>query len=281
MYKILIIILFSSCAYITLNKKTNWYYQLQNVNYRYFKNIKDSILVLDAYNDNGIPLESSLIQKLKSKGNKVFSYLSIGEAESYRPYFKKLNKTLILDENKNWDGNFTVKFWETQWQETIEVYLNQIINQGFNGVYLDIIDVFHRFKDKKLYAQKMASFITKISNQAKYRNSNFLIILQNGIDIISYIEDSNKLLKDIDGIALEAYIFKYAEDNKKALSLSEEEEHFNYIKQYQDANKLILSVEYNLNPDQTELYFSLAKKYKFIPLVTDLELKGLFFKHAK
>lgn len=254
-----------------------WRYQLQEIKKDSFKSIQYSYIVIDANDDYGLPIKHSFINHLKSSHNTVISYLSIGEAESYRPYFKNLNKDLILEENKNWDGNYTVRFWKEQWQQIIEVYLDQIMKQGFDGVYLDIVDVFHRFKNKKEYAEKMANFINRISRYTKNKNKNFKIFLQNGIDIITYIDNPKRLMADIDGVALEAYIFTYTDHNKTALSLSKEKEHFEYIKKYQNENKTILSVEYNLSEKQRKQYFSLAMQYNFTPLVTDLELKGRFF----
>jgi len=46
-----------------------------------------------------------------------------------------------------------VQYWDTEWQEIIygnsESYLKKIIDAGFDGVYLDIIDAFEYFEDMK------------------------------------------------------------------------------------------------------------------------------------
>lgn len=276
MIKILSLFFLFSCATITSRQYKKWNYQLQDYTKSSFINMKDSYIVMDSFNESGIPFSLKRIKKLTTQ-NTVFSYLSIGEAESYRPYFSKLNKNLLLAENKNWDGNFTVKFWKKKWRKIIDQYLQQIMNQGFDGVYLDIVDVFHRFKDKKHYAKRMLNLIQHISRFTKNQNHSFKIILQNGIDIIDYIDSPTSLFNVIDGIAVEAYFFSYSDKNKTAQKMSNNSEIIKLIKQYKKANKLVLSVEYNLNLEQTKKYFKLAKKLDILPLVTDYGLKGKIF----
>lgn len=276
MKKYLFFILLVSCATLFTTTPKKWYYQLQGYNDNLFNNIINSFIVIDAFNEYGRPFSNFKIKQLAKK-NRVFSYLSIGEAENYRPYFKKLDKSLIMQENKNWDGNFTVKFWDHNWQRIIDKYLYQIIDQGFEGVYLDIIDVFHRFKDEKHYAELMLKFIQHISKITKEKNTNFSIILQNGVDIIDYIDKPKMLLDSIDGISIEAYLFNYKDNNKAVKLIDKSDPMIKLIKQYKKANKLVLSVEYNLNSQQTKNYFKLAKYLGVIPLVTDYGLKGTFF----
>ena len=96
---------------------------------------------------------------LKTKNNSgtrlVISYMSIGEAENYRYYWKddwKNNPPNWLEhENPNWEGNYKVRYWHKEWQSIIygndNSYLKKIIDAGFDGVYLDIIDAFEYFEN--------------------------------------------------------------------------------------------------------------------------------------
>jgi cysteinyl-tRNA synthetase len=98
------------------------------------------------------------INQLKSKKNGgkrlVIAYLSIGEAEDYRYYWKPVWKTnppsWLKAEDPNWEGNYVVAYWEKDWQNIIfgnsNAYLDKIIKDGFDGAYLDIIDAFEYFE---------------------------------------------------------------------------------------------------------------------------------------
>lgn len=112
------------------------------------------------FNENNV-LSKADLEKIKTKPNGekriVLCYMSIGEAEDYRYYWKKewsKNKTepaWLYKENKNWKGNFKVFYWMADWQAVIygssDAYLDKIINSGFDGVYLDIIDAYEYFDD--------------------------------------------------------------------------------------------------------------------------------------
>lgn len=116
------------------------------------------LLIMDLFFHDGLEFTSTEINQLKNKANGgkrlIISYMSIGEAENYRYYWQtnwNTNKPPWLDaENPNWAGNFKVKYWNTEWQNIIygndNSYLKKILNAGFDGVYLDIIDAFEFYE---------------------------------------------------------------------------------------------------------------------------------------
>jgi len=115
------------------------------------------LLIMDLFFDNE-EFTLSEINQLKNKANGgkrlVISYMSIGEAEDYRYYWQQswnTSKPSWLDtENPDWEGNYKVKYWNSDWQSIIygnnNSYLYKILNAGFDGVYLDIIDAFEYYE---------------------------------------------------------------------------------------------------------------------------------------
>jgi cysteinyl-tRNA synthetase len=113
---------------------------------------------MDLFFDDGTPFFADEIEQLKNKANGgkriVVSYMSIGEAENYRYYWRQewnQKRPAWLDaENPNWSGNFKVKYWDVEWQKIIygndDSYLKKIIDAHFDGVYLDIIDAFEYYE---------------------------------------------------------------------------------------------------------------------------------------
>lgn len=108
--------------------------------------------------DDDIALTSAEIASLKTKksgGTRlVIAYMSIGEAEDYRYYWDESwldnPPSWLVGENPEWEGNYKVRYWDPEWQAIIygndSSYLKKIINAGFDGVYLDIIDAFEYFQ---------------------------------------------------------------------------------------------------------------------------------------
>ena len=112
----------------------------------------DLVLIDLFYNE--VELTASDIASLKTKDNGsdrlVICYMSIGEAEDYRYYWSSLNKNLVCNENPDWKGNYAVKYWDDDWKSVIlgneQSYLKKILNAGFDGVYLDIIEAYETFE---------------------------------------------------------------------------------------------------------------------------------------
>ena len=117
------------------------------------------LIIMDAYKEDGTIFTSSEIEELKTKKNGgsrlVIAYMSIGEAENYRYYWnnswKPGSPEYICEENPSWAGNYKVKYWMDKWQNIIygdeKSYLKKIIDAGFDGVYLDIIDAYEYFEE--------------------------------------------------------------------------------------------------------------------------------------
>jgi cysteinyl-tRNA synthetase len=96
---------------------------------------------------------NSLRKKANGKKRLVCTYVSVGEAESYRYYWKdSWNKDLpewIVKENPDWEGNYVVRYWSDEWKSILYgsrgAYLDRAIEAGFDGAYLDVIDAYERF----------------------------------------------------------------------------------------------------------------------------------------
>ncbi len=121
------------------------------------KNTDYDLIIMDLF-FNEEPFTPAEISQLKTKSSGgtrlVISYMSIGEAEDYRYYWQPSwaigNPPWIIAENPGWTGNYIVEYWEAQWQDIIfgndTSYLKKIIDAGFDGVYLDLIDAFEYFE---------------------------------------------------------------------------------------------------------------------------------------
>ena len=123
-------------------------------------NTNHDIIFLDLFANDGNVFSTDDVNRLRTKNNGgkrlVFCYMSIGEAEDYRYYWNPAwnnDKPAWLDEeNKNWPGNYKVKYWDPNWKKIImgssDSYLDKILASGFDGVYLDIIDGFEYYENQ-------------------------------------------------------------------------------------------------------------------------------------
>lgn len=117
------------------------------------------LIILDLF-FNESPLTASDIAQIKVKNNgarrMAICYMSIGEAEVYRYYWNsawiQTPPSWLDQENPDWAGNYKVKYWDPAWQQVIygndQSYVKRILDAGFDGVYLDIIDAFEYYEDQ-------------------------------------------------------------------------------------------------------------------------------------
>jgi len=123
------------------------YYQaLKNTNY-------DLLLIEVSHNNIFFTKEQIEELKIKHNGGKriVIAYLSIGEAENYRVYWKKKwNKkkpNWIVKENESWEGNYIVKYWSPEWKNIIKEYKKKLDEIGVDGYLLDTVDSYQYFEE--------------------------------------------------------------------------------------------------------------------------------------
>jgi len=132
------------------SSKTDFINAITSTNY--------DLLIMDLFFDETTEFTAAEITQLKDKANGgkrlVISYMSIGEAEDYRYYWQSGWESgdpfWLDDENRDWEGNYKVRYWDPEWGKIIfgndDSYTKKILNAGFDGVYLDIIEAFEYFE---------------------------------------------------------------------------------------------------------------------------------------
>ncbi len=277
---------------------SNWAYQLQNADPDEIARSGFSLVVMD-YSRDGSPngeYTAQDIQRIKDAGIIPVAYLSIGEAENYRFYWKEewdtLSPSWLGRENPEWRGNYAVKYWDEKWKNILYEYIDRVINEGFMGIYLDKVDEYEYWTDTlngedtvlsiSDAALKMASLINDLAQYAKEEEPGFYIIPQNGEEILKY---DNSLLNIVSGWAAEDLFYN-------GTTLYDEEE-FNYILHHRipyldtvlSHNKFVLSVDYvddgagyrGKNKERIDDYIKKAREKGYIPYVAiqDRELDEL------
>jgi len=118
------------------------------------------VILIDLFFGGTDILSAADVASLKTKSGGgtrlVLAYMSIGEAEDYRYYWNPSWNAdppgWLEEENPDWPGNYKVRYWDERWQAIIfggdGSYLKEIIDAGFDGVYVDIIDAFEYFEER-------------------------------------------------------------------------------------------------------------------------------------
>jgi cysteinyl-tRNA synthetase, unknown class len=247
----------------------SWRYQLQNVNPSEIANSSADLVVIDS-SSNDAPFTKAQVERMKVKpdGSRrvVISYMSIGEAENYRWYWSQRSSSWLGPENPKWRGNYGVRFWDHAWQEIIFTYTDRILAAGFDGVYLDKVDEFESMGHR----DEMVEFVARIAARAKAAGPDFLIISQNGDQLIS----DAKFRRAIDGFAREDLF--YGEDSEGARNgASSIRESIKRLKMLTAEGKPVFVVEYPRNDEQAKTARREISEQGFIGLTTRRSLNAL------
>ena len=210
---------------MSLSEVDSWAFWAQNIVVDEVASSPFDMVVID-YSPDGTEqraFKPGALDRMKNKPDGspriILAYLSIGEAENYRYYWRdgwfKGNPSWLSRENPDWPGNFLVSFWDPEWQALIfgspGAYLDKILAVGFDGVYLDLVDAFENWEDlRPSAAEDMVDFVRRLSLYAKSNNGGkrFFIVPQNGEELLRRPD----YVRAIDGIAREDLYYGYTED---------------------------------------------------------------------
>lgn len=209
----------------------------------------------------------------------VVAYLSVGEAEDYRGYWQKGWKpghpAWLDEENKDWPGNFKVRYWEPGWQKLIfgapEAALDRIIAAGFDGVYLDLLDAFELYEHvRPTSADEMVAFVQRLRTHARKQRPGFLVIAQNAERLIG----RPGFLDAIDAVAKEDLYFGQERDGVPTPK-EDHAESLSFLEQAKAGGKLILTVDYIADASQQEQVMRKNREKGYIAHFATRELDRL------
>jgi cysteinyl-tRNA synthetase len=196
----------------------SWYYHLDKVEVDRIARSDADLLVIDYAKEEGsTPLSREEVQRLKIKANGqrrlVIAYMSVGEAESYRFYWRRDwteddMPGWHVAENCAWPRNHMVRYWHDGWKDIIyrgrRSYLARVIEAGFDGVYLDRVDVYWEQQTERTTARAdMIDFVTEMAAAARRQKPGFIFIAQNAEDLLF-----EKRYRDvIDGLGKEDLLY--------------------------------------------------------------------------
>ncbi len=216
----------------------------------------------------------------------VLAYLSIGEAERVRFYWDAdwvvagapgpTAPAWLGPPNPDWPDNFTVRYWDPDWQTIIlgpGGYLDRIVAAGYDGVYLDRVDAWETWETlpdagPPVEGPLMAEWVEALAAAARARAGEaFLVVVQNAPAILNAltVNAQDAYFAAIDGLAVEDtfYFGGREEDNP----LNVQTEALRWITQFQIVGKPVFAVDYLLHPVTQRDFARRARAEGWVPLV--------------
>lgn len=252
-----------------------WLYQLQNPDPREVLTSGFRAAVLDESRDGSAAgrLPAATVKALGRAGIRTLAYVSIGEAENYRPYwrsawvarpdsnaFTAAAPAWLGHTNPDWRGNYKVRYWDPAWREgVLRPALRRIVRQGVRGVYLDIIDAYEYWADPASYgpgretfragdprgnpaeaARRMIDLVRWIARTTRAEGGRrFWIVPQNAEEILRY-DRSGAYRRTISGLGVEDLFF----NETRRVAPAETAYRLQFLRRLRAAGKRILCVDY-------------------------------------
>lgn len=252
----------------------------------------------------------------------IVSYISIGEASDYRDHWQdgwtsyedpELRAAGAPTEqapswlgawNEDWPNSRKVRYWEKGWQEIVfnknrTGWLDRIVEAGFDGAYLDIVDAYYHWgvqvpeserregdpKSEREAAARMIDFVAALGAHAREINPEFLIIPQNASNIIDALEDEDHPRRDayletINAIACEDLFFRGGSTPEDRSYEPDEEAIDVLVRDFLDSGIPVMCVDYLSQKRKIEKLYEVAPQRGFLPYAApsrDLNLMGPAF----
>jgi len=284
----------------------SWGYQLANAKLEELQRSPYDLLVVDgttglASNRHFRREEVRQLQrKLDGSRRVVVSYLSVGEAEDYRPdYFTKEYMSedapdWLMHENPDWKGNRIIRFCSEGWQQTIlgdenglSVYnsielspLHRLIDLGFDGVYLDRVDVYEEVGKVCPNAEaRMVDFVARLAAHARRRNPHFMVILQNAEDLLKH----PRMIEAIDAVAKESLYHGWGngDGNRQSMnSASTSKWSIDRLNLAKKAGRPVFVVDYAKNRAAADISVRRITEQGYVPYIGPKDLSRLWLPGA-
>ena len=154
----------------------------------------------------------------------VLAYIDIGQAESYRTYWRDGWRIgdpdwITGEDPDGWAENYPVAFWHDDWRA---IWLGEdgiiagIVAAGFDGVYLDWIEAYSdpgvaaiATRDGIDATEAMAEFIADIAALGRRLRPGFLVVGQNAMELVERAD----YRRAVDAVAQEQTWFDGGADN--------------------------------------------------------------------
>jgi cysteinyl-tRNA synthetase, unknown class len=265
-----------------VNAKT-WRYQLDNIDVAELAADPSDLLVIDyAKKEGKLPLTAAEVARIRvrpdGRPRLVVAYLSVGESEEYRYYWNanwaSAPPDWLGEENCAWPKAHRVRFWTDGWKDinyrAIDSYLRRIIAAGFDGVYLDRVDIYETFeKERPTARREMIEHVAQLAAAARRIKPGFLVIPQNAETLLDYAD----YRMVIDGLGKESLLHGGSETGKRNPD-ADVKWSMGQLKHLQGDGKPVFVVEYLLNADQIDQTAWELRQRHFIPAFETRALDG-------
>lgn len=281
-------------AQASYDEPNDFVYQLQNIDLDALGQTEFDLVIMD-YSREGSDEEKftadeiSALKDSPGGQKRLLSYMSIGEAENYRWYWQKswdANRNGKPDagapawlglSNPDWPGNYKVRYWDAGWQEIVYAYVDKVLDAGYDGVYLDIVDAYQYWEpggpgspDHPAAEEDMVEFVKGIAEYARVTKGHpdFQVFVQNAEELSTHPD----YVATVSGIGKEDLFY----NGNRRQPISETNWSVTHLDVFKAAGKPVLVTDYvTKKRARIDSFYEKARTHGYVPFATRRDLHVL------
>lgn len=214
---------------------------------------------------------------LSTKNSTVWlSYLSVGEVQSHRSYFKEMPRSWLIGKNDAWEAyiiNQTIPEWPSFFVDKVAT---PYWNRRFKGFFLDTLDSYQIVA--KTDAQRLAqeNGLAKTIHALKERFPDAILILNRGFEIMSKVHQAANM------VAFESLYAGWNQAEQKYMAVGKNDRNWLLAQVRRiktEYNLPILSIDYCPPKNMTCVRRTVDQimKKRIVPYITDPMLQTVGF----
>ena len=146
------------------------------------------VSVVGRFDGTGKEWQYADISRLTKK-KWMFSYLAVGQAQNIETYWQSwwtVGNPSWLISTSEYGGTYNVAYWDAAWQAIMFQTIDRIINNGFDGLFLDQSDPYWNNSFPKgstpisTFSQRSKDLVCNIANYARGKKASFKIFVNGG-----------------------------------------------------------------------------------------------------
>ncbi|MCC6437099.1 MAG: endo alpha-1,4 polygalactosaminidase [Acidimicrobiales bacterium] len=143
----------------------------------------------------------------------LLAYMTVGEAQKsewyWNPAYNANPPSWAIGTNPYWSNNVYAELWNGDWQAILHQHIDRVIDQGFDGAFLDVADSYWYpgYPGGPEWYNKWEAALTvcALAQHARSRNPEFKIVVNNALDLFWMVPN---YMDCIDGTVIEGLWWK-------------------------------------------------------------------------
>ena len=213
---------------------------------------------------------SSYTHGFKTYKKKIYAYVSIGEASSYRKYFKDIKEEWKIAENKRWNS-VVMDISDDEYHEFMyEQVIQPLVDKGYANFFFDTLDSYQiaakNEEERKRYEAGLIRFIKKF----KQRFTDSKLIVNRGFEIMDDIH------QELDAVLFESLFYGLSSNTLSYTKVEEEDRKWllTQVEKVQSYGLDVIGVDYMQSQEKEKIDEMLEKfeKLGIIPYISNKKL---------